>query len=1001
MTEDSNGASASLYKRLLGNRLFCFLTVAAIFTLLVGVSTPLGGKWYLQKWLIENGAEVAVIDKLRINPFNGSVTLYGADVQRNGQVVFSNNTIHLNLNLWKLFSKSAYLDQVTLANVFLDIEQHQEKGLRIASYELISTKDTEVPEVASKESVDIVQAAPWIVHAQRVDMSNVTLHYKRPDLDLLLVVEEGYIDRLGTSVNDRGGEIKLKGTVNGAPLVVDAKIDSLLPGLKLDGNIQWTGFDLSSLENLLKDAVTPFKGLAGIKGDISMEKPGEGDLTVSYSGTVSLENAEMGAESWAVKGKASWKGKIIYDMTPEEGALDSVKVNGELGGEEIAVLIPGIFSLDQQGFTAKSRTDLFFGGAVRVDSEGIFNFTTGTYSVEETATVKAKDITWKGRTGYHSDDKGSVVMAEGELAVEQVNTDLFAQGIVIEDDTLQVDSNLHLKLGGGLNVEGQAKATLKNVKLSRNEESFLSLAELNISGLKGNETGGLDVGIVEASKISLPISQTVPVAIDVSSVLLETFSTADFANISIADLKVITPVVTDVEQQLAILESIGANNIQVDKNGNVNVGSVTGVNGSFLRKPDQKDVPMLTLKEVKAEELTWGVDTGFVSRQISFDSLFANLARKKANPAEKEQEVAAVETDEESHISSGLPIKIDRIQLIGNSGLQFKDETLTTPFATSLLIKKGEITGIDFNTPQKPFIYMVMGSFDKYSPIKLEGECAPLAEALLIKNKTVLQNYPLQKLSPYVVDAIGTYFKSGQLDVHSEMVIKGDDLDVKSNYLFKGLEVETVDGELAAKLDNALPVSLELALSMLRDNDGNIDLDVPISGKVSDLDIGLTDIIVTAMSKAIAVSVAPYLAYTFLGPTGALVYLGAQLGQTMLATDLPSLSFEIGQGEFTEEQQETLNSVGKSIAGSSYSYSICSRVSLAELGEEAVVNNSLSYAIQNEESRKQLFEIGESRSLTIKQFLLDNFKIDEERLLICNPGFSMEKDAKTSVEFMR
>jgi hypothetical protein len=60
----------------------------------------------------------------------------------------------------------------------------------------------------------------------------------------------------------------------------------------------------------------------------------------------------------------------------------------------------------------------------------------------------------------------------------------------------------------------------------------------------------------------------------------------------------------------------------------------------------------------------------------------------------------------------------------------------------------------------------------------------------------------------------------------------------------------------------------------LSGDDGIIKLNIPIEGKLSDLDVDYTHLFVTALSESITSSVVPMLAYTALGPTGALAYFG-------------------------------------------------------------------------------------------------------------------------------
>jgi hypothetical protein len=194
-----------------------------------------------------------------------------------------------------------------------------------------------------------------------------------------------------------------------------------------------------------------------------------------------------------------------------------------------------------------------------------------------------------------------------------------------------------------------------------------------------------------------------------------------------------------------------------------------------------------------------------------------------------------------------------------------------------------------------------------------------------------------------------------------------------------------------------------MAFSMLRDKNGDINIDVPISGTLSDLSVNPTDIIVTALSKAITVSVTPYLAYTVLGPAGALVYVGMKAGQAIIDPNLPDLEFENGASELTDAHKKTLKAVGKSIKDDKdQDYSICSRVLVWELAGNIERNFANQQKILEDESaRKELLAIAGTRAENVQKYLLKNFSIDEDHLLICSPTINFEPKGKATVSFRK
>ena len=392
---------------------------------------------------------------------------------------------------------------------------------------------------------------------------------------------------------------------------------------------------------------------------------------------------------------------------------------------------------------------------------------------------------------------------------------------------------------------------------------------------------------------------------------------------------------------------------------------------------------------------------------VDLDSIFADFSRQKMEESEEskesekpEENQAKKETSkaEESVNPAGLPVKINQINITGSSGFTFTDNTLTESFSTTFTLDSLQVRDIDLTNPDHPFTYSLKGAFDKYTPLNIEGTSAPLAENIFIEQQTTLQSYSMLHASPYTIDAIGTYFPSGRLDLTSSLKIGEGKIDMENKLVFKELEAETVQGELADKLNNQLPVPLDLALTMLRDGAGTIELKIPLKGDLDDMNIGVTDIIITALGKSISVAVVPYLAYTTLGPAGALAFLGAKIGSSLLHTDLPSLEFESGGTVLTEDHSVTLDKVGKIIEKNEENYSICAKVSINELnrGDRNKGQNKIPEA-----ARKKLFKLGETRSLAVKEYLLSHYEIDEKQLLICNPGINFKEGDKPRIEFKK
>lgn len=1052
MAQTEENERASLLKRLWAKRVTRILVAVPI---IVGVAILLlhvGVKVYLQKWLVSNGADSAIIQKIRINPLTGTVALHGVDVRHNDKQVFSQSAITLNIGLSKLFGREAHVEEATLTNVVIDLERFKDGSIRVGSY----TLDGQAEEVPEKSVVasPVDEVNPWLLYVQQVNIENVTVHYKQPDLDMTCVVERGSIVKFNTNPEEKKGSVSLKGLLNNAPFDIQLSQVAVLPQLFLEGRVKLAAVDLQDFSELLKPFVSPFQGVAGLDGTFTFGMDGSNSMDVLYDGAIGYNKGEIGGEQWLVNGTANWLGKAAFQMNTNEmqvateGIMEliapsfsmhtgadkkavgseklayegkvsyiqhigkvykaTVDAQGRLRGQLTQFGMPSI-AIDQGSIDANGTTKLTLGNKLRVTYQGNIELTDTKVDLEDIISTEGQRVAWKGLGGYSQEQTEQEIIVKGELGAEKLAVDLIGSGLQLTQAEGGIQSELTLKLTEERPyLSGNASVNTKSVQLNQGEASLAQLERFVIKDLQGDTKGGLAVGSVELDTLILSQSEISPVQVSLPSAVIGNVTSPDFTSVAVGNVNLIKPEVTDPQKNkhLVALSSIQAVDISAVMNGSVAADKLMATGGEFFLsgKPDVS--PLVTLGQIEAEELQWSAAGGLFCDGVTVDSLYAHINREKAakqSSTHHGQPERVEKGGAPQGKNNGLPVRITAVNVVGKSGFRFTDTTLNSPFTTELLLDQGLIKDIDLNQPEKPFSYAVKGAFDKYSPLKIEGSCAPLAEKFLLDQKTTLKNYSLQQLSPYVVDAIGTYFKSGQLDLISTKKIVGDDLDLDNRFVFQGIEAETVNPELAAKLNNQLPVPLDMALSMLRDSSGNIELDVPISGKVDDLNFGLTDIVITAMGKAIAVGVAPYLAYTFLGPTGALVYLGGKIGQAMLDTDLPTLTFEKNVEELSEEQKKTLQKVGKAIlADEKSTYTICAKVALSELGDGEQAVGKSGYAITSDEKlRKQLYEIGESRSMAVKTFLEEIMDVKSEQLLICNPGVNHEEGGATIIEFKK
>lgn len=174
-----------------------------------------------------------------------------------------------------------------------------------------------------------------------------------------------------------------------------------------------------------------------------------------------------------------------------------------------------------------------------------------------------------------------------------------------------------------------------------------------------------------------------------------------------------------------------------------------------------------------------------------------------------------------------FPVNIDAIRL-SDAKLEFADLSLKPQFGTNIHSLNGVING--FSTKAAKVAQLEMdGKVDEYGTARISGSLQPLNATGFMDIKLAFVNLDMNRLTPYSGKFAGRKIDSGQLSVDLEYKIKQNQLAGTNKFFINKLKLgEKVDSADAADLP------LDLAIAILEDSDGVIDLDLPISGSLDD-----------------------------------------------------------------------------------------------------------------------------------------------------------------------
>ena len=249
-------------------------------------------------------------------------------------------------------------------------------------------------------------------------------------------------------------------------------------------------------------------------------------------------------------------------------------------------------------------------------------------------------------------------------------------------------------------------------------------------------------------------------------------------------------------------------------------------------------------------------------------------------------------TDEEGEEVDPFSITIAGIELT-DSGLNFTDDSLPLPFSTSIHSLSGEVSTIS-STSAEPARLALEGQVEDYGLARVEGSLHTFQPTRETSITVTFRNIEIPEYSPYTADFAGRTIAGGTMDLDLVYTITEEQLEGDNNLVIRDIELgEAVD-------DDAMDLRLRLAIALLEDSDGVIDLTLPVSGDVDDPEFDFNALIWEAVGRAFTTVVeAPF---RFLADL-----VGAE------SEELGEIEFPEGRSDLGPPQRERIAELGDAL----------------------------------------------------------------------------------------
>lgn len=241
-----------------------------------------------------------------------------------------------------------------------------------------------------------------------------------------------------------------------------------------------------------------------------------------------------------------------------------------------------------------------------------------------------------------------------------------------------------------------------------------------------------------------------------------------------------------------------------------------------------------------------------------------------------------------------LGIRIGGID-INDGSANFADLTLTPNFATAIQQLNGQIGTIDNRKPA-PAKVDVKGKVDRYAPVTIKGALNPFNPLASLDIATSFKRVELTTLTPYSGKFAGFRIRKGRLNLDLHYLITNGQLKAENKVVVEQLQLgEKVDSP------DAVDLPIRLAVALLKDTEGKISIELPVSGDLNNPQFSVMPIIwQTLRNLVLRAAQAPF---KFIG--GLIAGGGAE--------DLGNVAFAPGSSDLSVDAQSALDKLASAL----------------------------------------------------------------------------------------
>ncbi|WP_122437181.1 DUF748 domain-containing protein [Pseudomonas viridiflava] len=753
------------------------LTVIVLYSLLGFFILPGIALRIANQQLANYSTAPAKIERLEFNPYTLELTLWGLNIGTPGQEQIAFEKLYANLQLDSLWTRALHLQRVELLQPKTELLFDKQGKLNLAQLFTFPASEPVKDEPPGKPfplRIDEIKLADGYLHFRDLRPSEpIEFLYDKLNFELknLSTLPEDNADMTLVAAGPDGGQIDWVGRISIVPItsegtlkVTDGKmklwwpyVRDALPLALQDGVLN---FSTAYTLDLSKETELKLTNLSASVAPFGLNAPDGRPLVRLKRLDVSETTVDLARQHVNV-GKIRSQGLETWAAREADGQLDWQKLFASKPGKPAAPQKPPV---DEKAAEPAPVTDA---SAKATASSG---------KPAKPWQVVLRDVQLRNYQVHLADRVPTepVLLDVGPLNLDVQNFD----SLNTSPFTLKLDTGLGKQ--GNLTAAGEVNLNPVTARLNVTTRDIdLRLAQSYISPFIKLEmrSGMLGSDLAVNLKSTEPLAFSVTGKAQVSQLhTLDTLKQRDFLKWEKLDLE-------GLDYQHGTSLSIAkVNMLQPYARFMINDDRTTNVDDLLIPQPEDKK-PATTSK----------------------------TTAKNTPKAPKE---------------NPLGIYVGEVNIKDGSA-NFADLTLTPNFSTAVQQLNGRIGTID-NRQSKPAPVNIEGKVDRYAPVTIKGSLNPFDPMASLDIATSFKRVELTTLTPYSGKFAGFRIRKGRLNLDLHYLITNGQLKAQNKVLVEQLQLgEKVDSP------DAVDLPIRLAVALLKDTQGRISIELPIEGDLN------------------------------------------------------------------------------------------------------------------------------------------------------------------------